>query len=79
MLLSNREFELLYLLAKSPNQTITFQVIGEAMWGRYSDEDRRAIMVNASRLRKKLETYAGLENLIETVWSKGYKLIYNSK
>jgi len=79
ILLSNREFELLYLLAKTPNQTNTFQIIGEAMWGRYSDEDRRAIMVNASRLRKKLESYAGLENLIETVWSKGYKLVYNSK
>ena len=57
ILLSNREFELLYLLAKTPNQTNTFQIIGEAMWGRYSDEDRRAIMVNASRLRKKLESY----------------------
>lgn len=71
--LSNREFELLYILAKNPNQTITFEQIGVKLWGTYREEDRRSIMVNASRLRKKLDGYVGLENLIETVWSQGYK------
>ncbi|MBQ3905599.1 MAG: winged helix-turn-helix domain-containing protein [Lachnospiraceae bacterium] len=36
------------------------------------DADRRNIMMNASRLRKKMEGYVGLENMIETVWGKGY-------
>lgn len=75
--LSNREYELLYLLASNPNKTITFEQIGKKMWGSYSSNDRRSIMVNASRLRKKLEGYIGLQNLIETVWSQGYKFVYH--
>lgn len=74
--LSNREFELLHLLASKPNETVTFEEIGNKIWGYYSENDRRSIMVNASRLRKKLENYAGLQNIIESVWSKGYKLSY---
>lgn len=77
--LSNREYELLYLLATKPNHTVTFEDIGKAMWGTYSETDRRTIMVTASRLRKKLEDYIGLSELIETVWSKGYKLIVKSQ
>ncbi len=74
--LSNREFQLLYYLVNRKNELVTFQEIGEKVWGFYSDEDRRSIMVNVSRLRKKLGGYSGLENMIETVWSKGYKFRY---
>lgn len=74
--LSNREFEVLYFLAKNPNQIITFEQIGEKVWGTYQDSDRRSIMVNVSRLRKKLDAYTGLGNIIETSWSKGYRFIY---
>lgn len=73
--LSNREFDLLKLLADHSNETLTFQEIGFEMFGSYSDNDRRSVMVNMSRLRKKLENYAGLSEMIETVWSKGYKFI----
>lgn len=75
--LSNREFELLYFLMLHKNETITFQQIGEKVWGCYHEDDRRSIMVNASRLRKKLSAYEGLENVIETVWSQGYKFVYH--
>jgi DNA-binding response OmpR family regulator len=40
--------------------------------GNYIDSDRKNVMVSASRLRKKLEAYAGLERMIETVWGRGY-------
>lgn len=73
IVISNREYELLYLLATNPRTTLTFQAISEALWGTYTDTDRRTIMVIASRLRKKLGSYTHLENYIETVWSKGYK------
>ena len=72
ILLSNREYELLYLLASRPNTPVTFEEIGVAVFGSYVESDRRTIMVTASRLRKKLESYTGLSNYIETVWSKGY-------
>lgn len=76
ILLSNREFELLLFLAEHNNKPVTFEAIGQKIWGSFSDSDRRSIMVNTSRLRKKLDQYNGLENIIETVWSKGYKFNY---
>lgn len=75
IVLSNREYEFLYLLATHPKETLTFSFIGESLWGTYTDSDRRTIMVIASRLRKKICSYSGLENLIETVWSQGYQFI----
>ena len=70
--LSKREFELLVCLAKHPQEIMTFQQIGGELFGNYIDADRKNIMVSASRLRKKLEGYVGLENMIETAWGKGY-------
>lgn len=72
ILLSKREFELLVCLAKHPQEIMTFQQIGTELFGNYIDADRKNIMVSASRLRKKLEGYVGLENMIETAWGKGY-------
>ena len=73
MALSNREYQLLYLLLSHPNQLQTFEQIGLELFGSYLESDRKTVMVTASRLRKKLNEYIGLENLIETVWSKGYQ------
>lgn len=71
--LTNQEYELLLYMASNPNKEITFQEIGELLRGTYMESDRRIVMVNVSRLRKKLEEYAELSNMIETVWSKGYR------
>lgn len=77
--LSNKEFDLLYLLAASPNTVFTFEEIGQKVWGAYIESDRKTIMVTASRLRKKLDSYPTLSKFIETEWSKGYKLVYKEK
>lgn len=73
--LSNREYELLYYLASKPNEIVSFQELTEIMFGSYSDSDRRTVMVTASRLRKKMELYTGLADLIETAWGKGYQFV----
>ncbi|MBO4291445.1 MAG: response regulator transcription factor [Lachnospiraceae bacterium] len=70
--LSNKEYELLVCLARHQNEVMTYEQIGHEVLGGYIEADRRNIMMNASRLRKKLEGYVGLENMIETVWGKGY-------
>lgn len=75
IVLSNREYELLYLFMSTPNELVSFEMIGDAVWGGYTDADRRTITVTASRLRKKLEEYPGLSDKIQTVWSKGYKFV----
>lgn len=79
IVLNNREYQILLYMAEHPNKEITFQELGEMIWGVYQEEDRKTIMVNMSRLRKKIDGYEGLDNLIETVWSKGYKLVYREK
>lgn len=71
--LSNREFELLVLLAQHPGKEMTFQEIGQELYNSYLEADRKNIMVTASRLRKKLESYVGMEQMIETIWGKGYR------
>jgi DNA-binding response OmpR family regulator len=71
--LTNKEYDLLYMLASSPNKVFTFEDIGKAIWGGYLESDRKTIMVTASRLRKKLDLYQGLSKYVETVWAQGYK------
>ena len=71
--LSNREFDLLALLADHAGEVMPFERIGTLIDGGYIDADRKNIMVQLSRLRKKLEGYVGLENAIETVWGTGYR------
>ena len=73
--LANREYEVLLYLATHPNIEVTFEELGTALFGTYQEGDRRSIMVNVSRLRKKMTLDFELENMIETVWSKGYKFI----
>jgi DNA-binding response OmpR family regulator len=75
--LTPREYELLLLFVNTQNEVITYEKIGISLWGTYRKEDRSAVMVCVSRLRKKLEDDPIAANLIETVWSKGYKFIYN--
>lgn len=74
LMLANREYEVLLYLATHPNKEVTFEELGTALFGTYQEADRRSVMVNMSRLRKKMADY-GIENMIETVWSKGYKFI----
>ena len=74
---ANREYEVLLYLATHPNEEVTFEELGIALFGFYQESDRRSVMVNVSRLRKKFEGSFELENMIETVWSKGYRFIAN--
>ncbi len=73
--LTNRDYDILMYFCNHPNKVITFEELGNALLGVYTELDRRTIMVNVSRLRKKLDIDYALSNMIETVWSKGYKFI----
>ncbi len=79
IILSNKEYDLMLFLAQNAGKLITFEEIGLKLWGTYIESDRRNVMVNVSRLRKKIESQTGVDNLIETVWSKGYKLVKNGE
>lgn len=73
--LSMKEYDLILFLAQNAGKEVLFEDIGIKLWGSYSETDRRTVMVNVSRLRKKIEAQTGIDNFIETVWSKGYKLV----
>lgn len=73
--LAKREYEVLLYFATHPNTEITFSDLGTALFGTYQESDRSSVMVNVSRLRKKMTVDYELENMIETVWSKGYRFI----
>lgn len=73
--LANKEYMVLLHLASHPNEEVSFSDLGLALFGVPAETDRRSVMVNVSRLRKKMAIDSELENMIETVWSKGYKFI----
>lgn len=73
--LSKREYQVLLYFASHPNTDLTFEDIGTELFGTYTETDRRSVMVNVSRLRKHFSGISELENMLETVWSVGYKFI----
>ena len=76
--LTNREYEVLMYFAEHPGEEVTFEQLGKCLFGTYQEADRRLFMVNVSRLRKKMSIDPELENMLETVWSKGYRFIVHS-
>ncbi|MBP3620228.1 MAG: response regulator transcription factor [Lachnospiraceae bacterium] len=66
-----KELELLYFLAKKPNQVFTRDQLLDKLWDYEYMGDSRTVDVHIKRLREKLN-----ENhnwAITTVWGKGYK------
>jgi two-component system KDP operon response regulator KdpE len=53
--LTPKEFELLSLLARSPNRVLTHQTILKAIWGPYATEQPEHLWVLVGQLRKRLE------------------------
>lgn len=66
-----KELELLYFLAKKPNQVFTREHLLDQLWGYEYIGDSRTVDVHIKRLREKI---TGNHNWgISTVWGKGYK------
>lgn len=75
ILFTNREYDAFVYMAENPGRTITFKELGEKLFGTYLETDRQGIMVIVSRFRKKMKDNLEFFNMIETVWSKGYKFV----
>lgn len=70
--LTPTEFDLLALLAKSPERVFTREVLMNQVWGYDYLGDGHTIDVHMSALRKKVEGASGLR-YIKTVWRVGYR------
>jgi len=66
-----KEFELLYFLAKHPNQVFTREKLLDQIWGYEFMGETRTVDVHIKRLREKM-TFEDVWG-IKTVWGVGYK------
>ncbi|MDR5658468.1 response regulator transcription factor [Serpentinicella sp. ANB-PHB4] len=71
--LSPREFQLLTLLAQSPNVVFSNEELFQTLWGTESYGDYRTVMVHISNIRKKIEQDAKNPIFIQTIKGVGYR------
>ena len=71
--LTNYEFEILYLLAKSPGQVFSKQQIYTQVWDSSYHGAEDNVMSLIRRIRKKIESDPANPIYILTVWGIGYK------
>lgn len=72
--LTSKEYALLELFLRHPNQVLTRTVIAEQIWGYNFDSFTNVIDVYVNYLRKKLDAVGDGEKLIHTVRGVGYVL-----
>ena len=72
------EFDLLALLAKSPDRVFTRETLMNKVWGYDYLGDGHTIDVHISALRKKIELNADMR-YIKTVWRVGYRFEVKSR
>ena len=71
--LTPREYDILILLASSPNRVFTKEEVFESIWGIESLGETSTIMVHINRLRAKIDKQFQGEEYIDTVWGVGYR------
>lgn len=72
LILTTKEFEILYLLAGNPNQVYSKGQIYQGVWGYGAFGDDNSVTVYINRIREKLNVHH--LDYIKTVWGAGYKL-----
>ncbi|OGO33931.1 MAG: DNA-binding response regulator [Chloroflexi bacterium RBG_16_54_18] len=73
VILTVREFDMLWLLAKHPRQVFSRQQLLEKVWGISEYIDPGTVTVHIRRLREKIEPDPSKPKHILTVWGVGYK------
>ncbi len=71
--LSNKEFELLSLLAANPNRVFSKDELFDRIWGLDSMGDVATITVHIRKLREKIELEPSNPQYIDTIWGVGYR------
>lgn len=71
--LSNKEFQLLVLMAKHPNRIWPAEQLYDHIWGYYSGGSSQTVKVHISNLRRKLEPDPSKPKYIQTARGFGYK------
>ncbi len=69
---TGKEFDLLFVLAGSPNRPFSREMLLEKIWGLDYEGEERAIDDTIKRIRKKIRE-KGARPRLTTVWGYGYK------
>ncbi len=73
VVLTAREFDLLWLFARHPQQVFTREQLLNQVWGYEFYGDESTVTVHIRRLREKIEPDSAQPTYIQTVWGVGYK------
>lgn len=74
VLLTGKEFDLLYFLATHPNEVFSKEQLFEQIWSLDPIGEPATVTVHINRLRAKLKKASGhAYERIETVWGSGYR------
>lgn len=71
--LTAKEFDLLWFLARHPQQVFSRTQLLDNVWGYEFYGDESTVTVHIRRLREKIEPDASKPTYIQTVWGIGYK------
>ena len=77
IMLTNREFEILYLLAQSPGRIFSKEQIYDLVWQEPYSGDYNIVMSHIRHIREKIEDNPGKPLYIQTVWGIGYRFNKN--
>lgn len=73
--LTMSEFDILVLLAQTPEHVYTISEIYQRVWKMPDMNSTNTVQVHIANLRKKLEEAWADHMFIQTVWGKGYKFV----
>ena len=71
--LTAKEFDLLWTMARHPRQVFSRDQLLDLVWGLTEYIDPSTVTVHVRRLREKIEADPGDPRYIQTVWGGGYK------
>lgn len=77
IILTNREFDILYLLAKNPGRIFSKEQIYDIVWQEPYSGDYNIVMSHIRHIREKIEDNPGKPLYIQTVWGIGYRFNKN--
>lgn len=75
IMLTDKEWELLTVLAKHPEQTFSKEEIYQHVWQQVGLDGVHTVTVHIKSLREKLQDSVKTPRYIQTVWGKGYRFI----
>lgn len=73
IVLTAKEFDLLWFLARHPRQVFSRSQLLDNVWGYEFYGDESTVTVHVRRLREKIEPDPAKPSYIQTVWGIGYK------